>query len=58
MGVAGENGQQGTATAVPVTEEGDRAGHHAAVRGRRVPVVQRVGTHLKRGRVVLRHNGR
>lgn len=55
-GVAGETGQPGTATAVAAAEEGDRAGHHAAVRGRRVPAVQRVGTHIERGRGVLRYN--
>lgn len=56
-GVAGEIGQPGTAAVVAAAKEGDRAGHHVAVRGRRVPVVQRVGAHIERGRGVLRHHG-
>lgn len=46
VGVAGEIGQQGTTTIVAVAEEGNRVGHHAFVRGRGVPAVQRVGANI------------
>lgn len=54
--VSGEDGESGKAAAVTTTEKGDRAGYDAAVRGSGVPPVQRLGTHIERGRGVLRHH--
>lgn len=55
--VAGEDGEPGATTVVAAAEEGDRSGHHAAVRGRGVPAVQRVGANIERDRGVLRRHG-
>lgn len=57
-GVSGEEGEPREAEAVASAEERDRAGHHVAVRGGRVPAVQRVGAHIERGGGVLRNHRR